>query len=173
MKKKESIVIFEDWFRYARCLSDAEFREFMSAILNYYKTQEYPKFTGLLKEVWDDIIDDLENNVSKRQAKRDTMLRNSKSNPKLNPVPDIRTDIGPDIKSSIRPNTVFDTAGMVDGRLDMVDDKMEDNKMEDGIMEDINDDVIIDYINKGYSFEKLKQMFPKSSSLFDLYLEYK
>ena len=120
-KKKESIVVFEDWFRYARCLNDTEFRVFMSAILNYYKTQEQPNFTGLLLEVWNDIIDDLEKNVSTRQAKRDTMLKNSKSNSKLN----TKSNIVPDTGSNIEPNTL----GMVDGRLDMEDKIMEDNKM--------------------------------------------
>jgi hypothetical protein len=116
-KKKESIVVFEDWFRYARCLDNAEFRLFMSAILDYYKTQEQPQFTGLLLEVWNDIIDDLEKNVSTRLAKRDTMLKNSKSNSKLN----TKSNIGPDTGSNIEPNTLPNTSGMVDGRLDMED----------------------------------------------------
>jgi hypothetical protein len=121
--KKESIVIFEDWFRYARCLNDTEFRTFMNTILQYYKKPFDPKFTGLMLEVWNDIVDDLETNVNKRQAKRDTMLANSKTNPKLNTVP----DIGPDTKSNIEPKTVPSTSGMVDGRLDMVDVKMDDD----------------------------------------------
>jgi hypothetical protein len=112
--KKESIVVFEDWFRYARCLNDTEFREFMSAILQYYKNQTTPEFTGLMLEVWNDIIDDLQSNVQKKQAKRDTMLSNSRTNPKLNTVP----DIGPDTRSNIEPNIAPETTGMVDGRLE-------------------------------------------------------
>ena len=112
-KKKESFVVFEDWMRYARCFNDAEFRQFMTNILNYYKGIEPILNTSNLQEVWNDIIDDLSINVSKKQAKRDTMLKNSLSNPKLN----IRPDIGPDISPNIIPNT----GGMVDGRWDMED----------------------------------------------------
>jgi hypothetical protein len=122
-KKKESIVIFEDWFRYARCLNDTEFRTFMNTILQYYKEPFDPKFMGLMLEVWNDIIDDLETNVNKRQAKRDTMLVNSRTNPKLNTVP----DIGSNTRSNIEPKTVPNTSGMVDGRLDMVDVKIDND----------------------------------------------
>jgi hypothetical protein len=160
--KKESIVVFEDWFRYARCLNDAEFREFMSAILNYYKTQEQPKFTGLMLDVWNDIVDDLETNVSKKQAKRDTMLRNAKTNPKLNIVPNIGPDIESNIESKITPNT----SGMVDGRLEMEDDEMIDDGLE------TDDDKIVNEIRKGTSFEILRTMFPHSSSLVDLYFDH-
>ncbi len=131
-RKKESIVIFEDWFKYARCLNDTQFRELMSAILDYYKTQETPLFTGLQLDVWNDIIEDLEINISKRQSKRDTMLRNSRTNPKLNIVPDTK----PNIEPNIEPNIVPKTAGMVDGRWDMVDGKMVDGKMGDEYMVD-------------------------------------
>jgi hypothetical protein len=116
-KQKESIVIFEDWFRYARCLNDTEFRTFMNTILQYYKEPFTPDFTGLMLEVWNDIIDDLQSNVQKKQAKRNTMLSNSRTNPKLNTVP----DIGPDTRSNIVLNTAPETTGMVDGRWDMVD----------------------------------------------------
>ena len=126
--KKESIVIFEDWFRYARCLNDTEFRTFMSAILTYYKTQEQPNFEGLLAEVWNDIIEDLEDNVGKRQAKRDTMLRNAKSNPKLNINTNIRPDTRPDTRPDIGYNTILNTLSDPGG--------MEDGNMVDGIMED-------------------------------------
>ena len=160
--KKESIVVFEDWFRYARCLNDAEFREFMSAILNYYKTQEQPKFTGLMLDVWNDIVDDLETNVSKKQAKRDTMLRNAKTNPKLNIVPNIGPDIESNIESKITPNT----SGMVDGRLEIEDDEMIDDGLE------TDDDKIVNEIRKGTSFEILRTMFPHSSSLVDLYFDH-
>ena len=139
--KKESIVVFEDWFRYARCLNDAEFREFMTTILNYYKTQEQPKFTGLMLDVWNDIIDDLKNNISKKQAKRDTMLANSKTNPKLNTVP----DIGPDTSSNIIPTSTPDTTGMEDGRCKMVDDRLKITDYISGITDDIlkiTDDIL-------------------------------
>ena len=165
-RKKESIVVFEDWFKYARCLNDAEFREFMSAILHYYKTQEQPKFTGLMLEVWNDIIDDLESNVSTRQAKRDTMLRNAKTNPKLSIVP----NIGPDTGSNIEPKIVPNTSGMVDGRWDMEDSRLE-KEMEMEILEK-EDDKILYEIRKGTTFETLRTMFPHSSSLVDLYFEH-
>ena len=119
--KKESIVVFEDWFRYARCLNDTEFRTFMNTILQYYKEPFTPDFTGLMLEVWNDIIDDLQSNVQKKQEARNRMKINSKSNPKLNTVP----DIGPDTKSNIVSNTTPETTGMVDGRLGMVDGRLE------------------------------------------------
>ena len=121
--KKESIVVFEDWFRYARCLNDNEFRTFMNTILQYYKEPFNPQFTGLMLEVWNDIVDDLKSNVDKKQAKRNTMLANSRTNPKLNTTP----DIGSNIESNTAPNT----SGMVDGRLDMVDGTMVDREIND------------------------------------------
>ena len=101
----------------------------MNAILEYYKSQKLPEFSGMLQEVWDDIFEDLEINVSKRQAKRDTMLRNAKRNPKLNTTPNTTPDIGPDTEPNIVPNT----SGMVDGRLEMGDVglKMDDREIGD------------------------------------------
>jgi hypothetical protein len=139
-KKKESFVVFEDWMRYARCFNDAEFRQFMINILNYYKGIEPILNTSNLQEVWDDIIVDLEINVSKKQVKRDTMEENRKNNPKLNPklkamlntIPDTKPDIEPDISSNITP----DTNGMVDGRCEMNDGNMEDREMDDEWMID-------------------------------------
>ena len=140
--KKESIVVFEDWFRYARCLNDTEFRTLMNAILQYYKEPFTPQFTGLMLEVWNDMIDDLQSNVQKKQAKRNTMLNNSRTNPKLSIVsntkpdtrPDTRPDIGSDTKPNIEPNVAPETAGMVDGRLDMVNDEMGNGDGGDWIM---------------------------------------
>jgi hypothetical protein len=139
-KKKESFVVFEDWMRYARCFNDAEFRQFMINILNYYKGIEPILNTPNLQEVWNDIIVDLEINVSKKQVKRDTMEENRKNNPKLNPklkamlntIPDTKPDIGPDISSNITP----DTNGMVDGRCEMNDGNMGDREMDDEWMVD-------------------------------------
>jgi len=128
--KKESIVVFEDWFRYARCLNDTEFRTFMNTILQYYKEPFTPDFTGLMLEVWNDIIDDLQSNVQKKQEARNRMKTNSKSNPKLNTVP----DIGPDTKSNIVSNTTPETTGMVDGRWDIGDREMVDTNMTESQM---------------------------------------
>ena len=143
-KQKESFVVFEDWMKYSRFLNDAEFRQFMINILNYYKGIEPVLNTPNLQEVWNDIIDDLSINVTKKQAKRDTMLRNAVSNPKLNTVlnikpdirPDTRPDIGSNIEPEIEPEIVPETSGMVDGRWNMVDDKMGDEKMDDEKMSD-------------------------------------
>ena len=167
--KKESIVVFEDWFKYARCLNDAEFRSLMSAILNYYKTQDQPKFTGMLLEVWDDIKEDLEINVAKKQAKRNTMLRNAKSNPKLNIVP----DIGPDTGSNTEPNTT----GMVDGRLDMVDGGLKtiDETMDDRTLETMDEPNVEWFLHRlemGEQYNTLHQQYPNSSSLSKAYDEY-
>ena len=143
--KKESIVVFEDWFRYARCLNDAEFREFMSAILNYYKTQEQPKFTGLMFDVWNDIIDDLSNNVSKKQEQRERGNKMKENNPKLNPalrtMLDTMPGTGPDTELSIVPNIALGTSGMGDGRCETGDDDMIDDDMIDDDMVDINKNV--------------------------------
>jgi hypothetical protein len=136
--KKESIVVFEDWFRYARCLNDAEFREFMSAILNYYKTQEQPKFNGLMLDVWNDIIDDLEKNIQSRQNRRDAVEKNRQKNSKVNklltpkPTPTNVPTGRPTISSTIIPTSTPDTNGMVmvDGRLEMEDNEMEDDGLE-------------------------------------------
>jgi hypothetical protein len=129
-KQKESIVIFEDWFRYARCLNDSEFRTFMNTILQYYKEPFTPQFTGLMLEVWNDIIDDLKSNVKKKQAKRNTMLSNSRTNPKLNTVLNTVPDIGSDTILKIVP----ETAGMVDGRWDMEDREMIEANMTESQM---------------------------------------
>jgi len=112
-KKKESFVVFEDWMKYSRFLNDAEFRQFINNILNYYKGIEPVLNTSNLQEVWQDIVDDLNVNIAKKQIKRDIMLKNAVSNPKLNIVPNIEPE----------------TSGMVDGRWDMGDDKMGDEKM--------------------------------------------
>jgi hypothetical protein len=131
-KKKESFVVFEDWMKYSRFLNDAEFRQLMNNILNYYKGIEPVLNTSNLQEVWNDIIDDLSINVSKKQAKRDTMLRNSLSNPKLSIVPNTVPDIGPNIESDTTPNT----NGMVDGRWVMLDGMMEEDERNDEMRED-------------------------------------
>jgi hypothetical protein len=156
-KQKESIVIFEDWFRYARCLNDSEFRTFMNTILQYYKEPFTPQFTGLMLEVWNDIIDDLKSNRDKKQAKRNTMLSNSRTNPKLNTIPDIGSDTILSIMSNITP----ETTGMVDGRLDMVDNKM------------IDKGFIISQFDKGISTSSLIEQYPHSQSLIkETYLDY-
>lgn len=161
-KQKESIVIFEDWFRYARCLNDSEFRTFMNTILQYYKEPFTPQFTGLMLEVWNDIIDDLKSNRDKKQAKRNTMLSNSRTNPKLNTIPDIGSDTILNIMSNITP----ETAGMVDGRLDMVDNKMINDKM-------IDKGFIISQFDKGISTSSLIEQYPHSQSLIkETYLDY-
>jgi hypothetical protein len=165
-KQKESIVIFEDWFRYARCLNDSEFRTFMNTILQYYKEPFTPQFTGLMLEVWNDIIDDLKSNVEKKQAKRNTMLSNSRTNPKLNTVP----DIGPDTILKIVP----ETAGMVDGRCEMGDDRWEINeKMVDGNGEMLDREFIISQFGKGVTTSSLIEQYPHSQSLItDTYIDY-
>ena len=161
-KQKESIVIFEDWFRYARCLNDSEFRTFMNTILQYYKEPFTPQFTGLMLEVWNDIIDDLKSNRDKKQAKRNTMLSNSRTNPKLNTIPDIGSDTILNIMSNITP----ETAGMVDGRLDMVDNKMVNDKM-------IDKGFIVSQFDKGISTSSLIEQYPHSQSLIkETYLDY-
>jgi len=165
-KQKESIVIFEDWFRYARCLNDSEFRTFMNTILQYYKEPFTPQFTGLMLEVWNDIIDDLKSNVEKKQAKRNTMLGNSRTNPKLNIIPDTIPDTIPDIGPDTILKIVPETAGMVDGRLDMVDDKMVDKKM-------LDIEFIISQFDKGISTSSLIEQYPHSQSLItDTYIDY-
>ena len=135
-KKKESFVVFEDWLRYAKCLNDAEHRQLVTNLLNYYKGIEPILNTPNLQEVWSYIIDDLEINVSKKQAKRDIMLKNSLSNPKLNIRPDIRSDIGPDISS----NTILNTGGMVDGICEMEDVicETQDTTMRDKQMSNVS-----------------------------------
>lgn len=137
--KKESIVIFEDWFRYARCLNDSEFRTFMNAILQYYKDSSDPQFTGLMLEVWNDIFDDLGKNIQSRQNRRDTVEKNRQKNSKVNPL--LRTTTTPTTipttiptgRSTISPTTTPTTNGMVmvDGRWNMVDGKMVDRDMVD------------------------------------------
>ena len=172
-KKKESIVVFEDWMKYARCLNDKEFRELISAIFEYYKTQEQPKFTGNQMEVWNDIIDDLQSNVSKKQAKRNTMLRNAKTNPKLNIVPNIGPDTGSNIEPNIEPKIVPNTSGMVDGRWDMVDDGMDDGLMDDEPMVDEPDvKWFLNRLEMGEQYHTLRSKYPQSSSLEEAYNEY-
>jgi hypothetical protein len=120
-KKKQSIVLFEDWIKYARCLTDNEFRQFINAIFEYYEGV-IPEFTGNLKLVWNDCIPDLEQNVEKLNKKRVTMKSNARSNPKLNIIPEARPDIGPEIEPKIEPNIIPDSNGMVDGRWEMGDE---------------------------------------------------
>jgi hypothetical protein len=131
-KKKESFVVFEDWMKYSRFLNDAEFRQFINNILNYYKGIEPVLNTSNLQEVWQDIVDDLSVNIAKKQAKRDTMLKNALSNPKLSTISNTRPDIEPDISPNITPST----NGMVDGRCETGNDKMSDGKMGDDKMMD-------------------------------------
>lgn len=174
--KKESVVIFEDWLRYARCLNDKEFRTFISAILTYYKTKEQPPFTGLLLEVWNDIINDLESNVSKRQTKRDIMLKNSKSNPKLNTgfnmIPNTGPDIGSNMVPNVRynkvPNMVSDPGGMVDGRWDMVDDDIVNDSMIDLLRQELRETE--DRLIKSGSTKLLHELYkiPTSSPEYKL-----
>ncbi len=129
-KKKESFVVFEDWMKYSRFLNDAEFRQFINNILNYYKGIEPVLNTSNLQEVWQDIVDDLNVNIAKKQIKRDIMLKNAVSNPKLNIVPNIEPDTKTQYRDPISvPNIEPETSGMVDGRWDMGDDKMGDEKM--------------------------------------------
>tara|TARA_R110000803_G_scaffold45840_3_gene96353 strand:- start:1074 stop:1601 length:528 start_codon:yes stop_codon:yes gene_type:complete len=164
-KRKESIVVFEDWFKYARCLNDTEFRQLITSVLEYYKTQTIPPFTGLLLDVWNDIFDDLEVNVSKKQAKRDTMLRNSKSNPKLNPVSNNVPDIGPDTKPNNEPKIEPKTAGMVmvDGGCEMVDDRLE--REDDEMMDEPDVEWFLNELDTKGNIGILKSKYPHSSSL--------
>jgi hypothetical protein len=190
-KKKESFVVFEDWMRYARCFNDAEFRQFITNILNYYKGIEPVLNTPNLQEVWNDIIDDLSINVTKKQAKRDTMLRNAVSNPKLNTVlnikpdirPDIRPDTRPDTEPDTEPSTILNTAGMVDGRCETGDEKMNDEKMgdekkqmmwddDDEILEPYSSSLVTQLLSQGKTYESVKLMYPGySSEITDIFLD--
>ncbi len=76
--KKQSIVIFEDWIRYSRCLTDGEFRQLINLILDYYKGIEPTGLKGNLALVWNDIIDDLNGNLNKLKAKREVVANNRK-----------------------------------------------------------------------------------------------
>jgi hypothetical protein len=124
--QKESIVVFEDWFRYARCLNDTEFRTFMNTILQYYKEPFTPDFTGLMLEVWNDIIDDLDKNIQSRQNRRDAVEKNRQKNSKVNKsltpksIPTNGPTGRPTISPTIEPTSIPDTSGMVmvDGRLE-------------------------------------------------------
>jgi hypothetical protein len=134
----------------------------MNTILQYYKEPFTPQFTGLMLEVWNDIIDDLKSNRDKKQAKRNTMLSNSRTNPKLNTIPDIGSNTILNIISNITP----ETTGMVDGRLDMVDNKMINDKM-------IDKGFIISQFDKGISTSSLIEQYPHSQSLIkETYLDY-
>jgi hypothetical protein len=190
-KKKQSIVLFEDWIKYARCLTDNEFRQFVNAIFEYYEGI-LPEFTDNLKLVWEDCIPDLEQNVEKLNKKRVTMKSNARTNPKLNITPETRPDIGPEIE----PNIVPDSSGMVDGRWEMGDEgwEMEDKgcKIVDRktgyddrgnyVIEDtlrcnqnslLTKEYITSELNKGISPESLMARFPTSSSFItDIYLDF-
>jgi hypothetical protein len=143
-KKKESFLVFEDWMRYARCFNDAEFRQFMINILNYYKGIEPILNTPNLQEVWNDIIDDLKINYNKKLGAKERGSNLKETNPKLNPklkamlntIPDTEPDTEPNIKPDTELNTIPNTAGMVDGRCEMNDDKMGDKEMDDEWMID-------------------------------------
>ena len=174
-KQKESIVIFEDWFRYARCLNDSEFRTFMNTILQYYKEPFTPQFTGLMLEVWNDIIDDLEKNIQSRQNRRDTIEKNRQKNSKVNPLlrPTTMPTGRPTINPTTNPTSTPDTNGMVmvDGRLNMVDNKMVNDGMIEGGM--LNRGFIISQFNKGITTSSLIEQYPRSQSLIkETYLDY-
>jgi hypothetical protein len=164
-KKKESFVVFEDWMKYSRFLNDAEFRQLMNNILNYYKGIEPVLNTSNLQEVWNDIIDDLSINVSKKQAKRDTMMKNSLSNPKLNTVPNTKSDIKsntrPDIGPDISSNIIPETTGMVDGRCETGDDKTGDKKMVYEYMGEDDDDFPVVKVSVSQSSLRRSDAFEK------------
>ena len=115
--KKQSIVIFEDWIRYSRCLTDGEFRQLINLILDYYKGIEPTGLEGNLALVWNDIIDDLSGNLNKLKAKREVVANNRKKKANTN------------ANTNVSTNT--NTTGMVDGRWEMVDGEMEDREMGD------------------------------------------
>lgn len=170
-QKKESIVIFEDWIKYARCLNDNEFRQMISAVFEYHKTQTMPKFEGLLLEVWNDIIDDVQENYTKREAQRERASKARRKNPKhqVNTEPNTKSNTILGTESKTESKTNPNTIGMVDGdgRLEMGDRRLEikDVAMGDEEME------IRRLIDEGYTFETLQQMFPHTQSLADIYLD--
>jgi hypothetical protein len=163
-KKKQSIVLFEDWIKYARCLTDNEFRQFVNAIFEYYEGV-LPEFTDNLKLVWEDCIPDLEQNVEKLNKKRVTMKSNARANPKLNITPETRPDIGPEIE----PNTVPDSSGMVDGRWEMGDERLE---IEDERLE-ITEEFIVSQFHKGMTTSSLIDLYPDYTGLIkSAYLDF-
>jgi hypothetical protein len=124
--KKQSIVIFEDWIRYSRCLTDGEFRQLINLILDYYKGIEPTGLKGNLALVWNDIIDDLNGNLNKLKAKREVVANNRKKKTNTNANTNANTNV------STNTNTNTNTTGMVDGRWEMEDGEMEDREMGDG-----------------------------------------
>jgi len=82
--RKQSIVIFEDWVKYSRILTDSEFRELINSVFKYYQDQIDPQFEGNLAIVWEDIINDIQVNLSKKQKKQENMIKALQSNSKVN-----------------------------------------------------------------------------------------
>ena len=148
-KKKESFVVFEDWIRYSRHLTDKEFRQLINNILLYYKNQQPILDTPDLLVVWSEIIDDLDLNLSKKKTQQENGKNMWNNNPRnKNTSTDTGTDTitgtstGTGTDTGTGTNTDTSTRGMVDGRCDMVDEMMEDGEMENG--------------NDGIGFGKMK-----------------
>ena len=171
-KKKESIVIFEDWIKYARCLNDNEFRQLVNYIFVYYQTQQPPEFEGMLMEVWNDILPDLEVNVNKLQNKREVVAINrEKRKLKTNANTNVNTNANTNANTTpkINGNTTPKTTGMVDGRWDMVDGRLE---MEDRNVAMGDEEMEIRRLKgEGKSFSELFEMFPHTESLKQIYFE--
>jgi hypothetical protein len=160
---KKRFYVYSSWEEQFEILTTEEKATMLMNLFKYAKGEEPILDTTGLKLVWAGMKYLLEQDDTKYQAAvqraKNTKLQKQVMEPQI---------------QSMEPQTqIMEPQNNLLNHTDNVNVNVNVNVNDnDNVNNDENENVIIQYINKGYSFEKLKQMFPESSSLFDLYIEY-
>jgi hypothetical protein len=107
-KRKQSIVVFEDWVKYSKFLTGDEFKELILSIFKYYDDQMDPQFEGNLAIVWENIIDDIQVNLSHKSKRQENIAKARKTSPIANPniksqTSELEPKLNPEPKSKLSP----------------------------------------------------------------------